>query len=507
MLFNSYIFILCFLPLTLFLYYGCNHFGRHTAAKVVLIVMSLWFYAYFHVSYLFILLASILGNYSISILIRKLQQKDALCGEAAADSAKARQKSGGRTLGRICLAGGIALNVGIIFYYKYFHFFLENLNRIFGYDLSYHSILMPLGISFFTFQQISYLVDCYRQEIAVCSLPDYLLFVTFFPQLIAGPIVTCEEMLPQFEAEKSRRFRQENLAKGLYFFAVGMGKKVLLADLLGRGADWGFARPASLSGAETLVVSLLYTFQLYFDFSGYCDMAYGIASMFGIELPMNFDSPYQAVSIVDFWKRWHITLNRFLRKYIYFPLGGSRKGKVRTCLNILIVFLVSGIWHGANWTFILWGLLHGLAQVIYRIFSGWFDRLPKWLGRFFTFCFVNLAWMLFRADSVTDFGVMLNHLIQWRPGGLSGELFSCFDVIEFTYLAEHIGPLGRLWNKVPGICLGTALLLAAGIAFFTKNSYRKGFQCNGRTAAKSIILLVWSVLSLSGLSVFLYFNF
>ena len=451
MLFNSYIFILFFLPVTLALYFGLNHFRQEKAAKAALIAMSLWFYAYFHVGYLAVILSSILANYGIS---------------------RALLKKGSPVWRRAVLWLGIIGNAGAIFYFKYFNFLLENINVILRTSFDLQDILMPLGISFFTFQQISYLVDSYRGETAGYGLLDYMLFVAFFPQLVAGPIVTHEEMMHQFQDSERKRFSQEGLARGLYLFSVGLAKKVLLADTLGRAADWGFGNPDALSAAATFVLSLLYVFQLYYDFSGYCDMACGIACMFRIDLPVNFNSPYQALSIADFWKRWHMSLTRFLRKYIYFPLGGNRKGKLRTWMNVLTVYLVSGIWHGANWTFILWGCIHGIAQVLYRIFGG-----------------------------------LLSNILLGKNGGIPAEMTECFHVIEFTYLEDHVGALGAIASRMPSLHMWIVLGIAAGIAFFGRNCHEREFQPTLAKGLGCIALLVWSVMSLSGLSVFLYFNF
>lgn len=486
MLFNSYIFILFFLPVTLLLYFGLNHFRRERAAKLSLIVMSLWFYAYFHIGYLAVILISVLVNYGVSRVLLRTESP---------------------AWRKMVLAAGILGNVGAISYFKYLDFFLENVNVLLHTSFALQDILMPLGISFFTFQQISYLVDSYRGETGGYGMLDYTLFVTFFPQLVAGPIVTHEEMMPQFLDSGRKRFSQEALAKGLWFFSVGLAKKVLLADTLGKAADWGFGNPSALSAAGTFVLSLLYLLQLYFDFSGYCDMAYGIACMFRIELPVNFNSPYKAVSIADFWKRWHMSLTRFLTKYIYFPLGGNRKGKARTYLNIMIVYLVSGIWHGANWTFILWGCAHGVAQVLYRIFGRLWDRLPKllrWLG---TFLFVDLAFMLFRAPSVRDFGVLFGNMLKGKPGGVADGMADCFRVIEFTYLEEHLGVLERFVGRMPHLYLWIVLGISLMIALLGRNCHEKEFRPTLAKGLGCVILLAWSVMSLSGLSIFLYFNF
>ena len=328
MLFNSYIFIFLFLPVTLIGYYIINHLNLYRVANVFLIAMSLWFYGYFNQSYLIIISGSIIANFLISKGLGRLVQNT--------------------IFKKIILIIGLLANVAVIFYFKYFDFFLENVNIIFDKSFELKNIVLPLGISFFTFQQLSYLVDSYKGETRNYSFDEYALFVSFFPQLIAGPIVLHHEIIPQFKQQKKRHLLPQNFSKGMYIFAIGLFKKVIIADTFGRAVSYGFGTIETLSSMEALVVSLSYTFQLFFDFSGYCDMAMGIGYMFNIELPQNFNSPYKATSITDFWGRWHMTLTRFLTTYIYIPLGGNRKGKIRTYINIMIVFLVSGIWHGAN---------------------------------------------------------------------------------------------------------------------------------------------------------------
>ena len=486
MLFNSYIFVLFFLPVTLILYYGLNRSGRFSAAKTALVCMSLWFYAYFHVSYLFLILGSVLFNFTCSKLLL-------------------RQEKG--KLRVLILTFGILVNLGAIFYFKYLNFFIDNINLLFKTSCFVDEILMPLGISFFTFQQISYLVDSYRQETKDYTFLDYALFVTFFPQLVAGPIVLHQEMIPQFRDFGRKHLDQNMLAQGIWLFSVGMFKKVMIADVLGKGVDWGFANPAIMTGLEAAVISLLYTLQIYFDFSGYCDMACGLANMFGLELPVNFSSPYKSASILEFWQSWHITLTRFLRKYIYFPLGGSKKGTARTMLNVMIVFLVSGIWHGAAWTFILWGLLHGGASVLCRLFRRLWDKVPKVIGTFFTFVFVDLTWILFRSESLSQAHVIFSKLFAPWELRMSRDFLSQFDLLEFTYVEEHVNRLGNLIGRYPGIHLAILLTAALIIVFFKKNCHEKKFVPNLRNAFASIVLLVWSVLSFSELSAFLYFNF
>lgn len=487
MLFNSYIFILFFLPVTLILYYGLNKLGRESIAKLVLVGMSLWFYSYFHVSYLFLITSSILFNYVFSKIILN--------------------KKNNAFFKKILLAIGILVNVSVIVYFKYFDFFLENINLIFNSEIPLLNILMPLGISFFTFQQISYLVDSYRGETAEYSFLDYALFVIFFPQLVAGPIVLHQEMIPQFNDKTRKKISQDKLAQGISLFAIGLFKKVMIADTLGKGVNWGFSNTGVLTAVDVVVVALLYTLQIYFDFSGYCNMACGIANMFHIDLPQNFNSPYKATSILEFWQRWHMSLTRFLRKYIYFPLGGSRKGKARTMLNVLMVFLVSGIWHGAAWTFILWGILHGVANVLNRLFNEQWEKIPGLIRWFVTFIFVNLTWILFRAESMQDVKILYSKLIQPWELRISGELLNKFDLLEFTYIEEHIGVLGELIATYPWLHLLIVASIAIFIALIPKNCHEKKFVPNVKNAICSVVLLVWSILSLSGLSTFLYFNF
>ena len=253
---------------------------------------------------------------------------------------------------------GLLSNIGILFYYKYMGFFIQNINVLFKTNFLITKLLLPLGISFFTFQQLSYVIDSYLGRVKTYSFRQYVLFVTFFPQLIAGPIVLHDEIIPQFKNIDKKTFNWNNFSEGLMAFSFGMAKKVIIADSFGNVVNYGFANLAGLDSTNAIFTMLSYTIQIYFDFSGYCDMATGIAKMFNIDLPINFNSPYKALSITEFWKRWHITLTRFLRTYIYFPLGGNRKGQCRTYLNLFIVFLVSGLWHGANYTFIVWGILH-----------------------------------------------------------------------------------------------------------------------------------------------------
>lgn len=366
MFFNSYIFIFAFLPLTLLGYFGLQKFKKHTTAKVFLCIMSLVFYAYYNIAYLWIIISSIILNYfGRKILVKQERIK--------------------RKVVFIIL---LLANIGILVYFKYFDFMILAINDLFKTSFNALNILLPLGISFFTFQQLAFIIDSYKnKETMNYSFLNYVLFVTFFPKIIQGPIALHYEIIPQFDDEKNRKINSENMAKGIMAFAFGLAKKVLIADLFGNVVNIGFGNVAELNTLTALITMFAYTIQIYFDFSGYCDMATGIALMFNIKLPMNFNSPYKAITITDFWKRWHITLTRFFTQYVYIPLGGNRKGKIRTYINILIIFLLSGIWHGANYTFIVWGILHGIGSVITRIFKGRIEKRKSYFKLDNNLCF------------------------------------------------------------------------------------------------------------------------
>ncbi|MDO4333626.1 MAG: MBOAT family protein [Eubacteriales bacterium] len=487
MLFNSYIFIFLFFPLCLAGFYLLERRGKAKAAKVWLTGFSLWFYGYFNLYYLGIMAGSILFNFLIFKLLLRRKRRGVL-------------------------AVGVGVNLAVLFYFKYFDFFVENINALFSAGFLTRNILLPLGISFFTFQQIGFLVDAYRGETEECSLVEYALFVSFFPQLIAGPIVNFQEMMPQFRSIGQRKFSRERFAKGLYLFTLGMAKKVLLADTFGIAVDYGYGNIAVLNGVEAVLVMLFYTLQLYFDFSGYCDMARGLGRMLGIEIPVNFNSPYQSANIIDFWKRWHITLNRFLMRYVYIPLGGNRKGKNRMLLNLMLVFFISGVWHGAGWNFVVWGVMHGAVYVLTRIWQMQKKERPAavWsrvLAVLATFLFVNIAWVFFRAP---DFSQALALFGQMGKGGFgwpSAGIYEAFNLEEFWYVLKVLRLTDLPYSEM---YLCAAFVPASlGIVFFHKNAgeMAERFCPKFFNAAATAVLFLWCVLSLSGVSTFLYFNF
>ena len=463
MLFNSYEFIFAFLPITFFIYFYLNHKRLTVASKGFLVFSSLFFYSWWNILYLPIILASMLFNYIIGNSLNDTENK------------RVNQKS--------LLIFGIISNISLLGYFKYTDFFIKNFNLATSSDIELLNLALPLAISFFTFQQVSYLVDSYRQETKEYNFLNYALFVTFFPQLIAGPIVHHKEMMPQFENKRNMLKNYRNIALGLFIFSIGLFKKVVIADIFAIWATDGFDTAITLNFFEAWATSLSYTFQLYFDFSGYTDMAIGLALLFNIKLPINFNSPYKATDIQDFWRRWHITLSRFLKDYIYIPLGGNREGEFRTYSNLMATFIIGGIWHGAGWTFVFWGFLHGFALVIHRAWNTLGFKLWSWFAWLITFNFINISWVFFRAKEWDDAIKVLSSMFN-------------LNNIEFTlnYLEVAI------------LFLGFIIILA----FKNSVSYLNDkFDFSMKQVLTFVILMTISILiiRLGNASEFLYFNF
>ena len=501
MLFNSYTFIFYFLPITFGCYYLFNHFKRYRLANLFLTIMSIIFYGYNNISYVWIILSSILLNYTIHVLL-------------LSDSPLRRKYK------KSIVLLGILANLGILFYFKYFNFTLEILSGITGRDITFSKIALPLGISFFTFQQVGFIVDSYKGVVRRQNLVSYALFVSFFPQLVAGPIMDHDEMLPQFEDTTNRKINAENLYLGTRAFIFGLAKKVLIADTLGKAVNWGYQYYSVMDGFNTALVILMYSLQLYYDFSGYCDMARGLGYLFNIRIPLNFDSPFKSKNLVEFWKRWHMTLGRFFTRYVYIPLGGNRKGFVRGLINVFIVFFVSGIWHGAGWTFIVWGLLHAILQVLTRI---WWKlkaryQLPSakqpllrkcihFLCITGCFTFVAVAFSIFRADDLPQAMALLSNLTRFEGLHIMTEISSvvCFSEVSYLLKFLHLDFLTQTtqWQ------LAAFLLVTALLTWGTKNVYETEKEVKYHTLGTLFLaaLFLWSLLSLSGVSTFLYFNF
>jgi D-alanyl-lipoteichoic acid acyltransferase DltB (MBOAT superfamily) len=389
MLFISKEFLEVFLPCVILAFYLCQAF-RSWLGVLVLLSASLIFCANNGVWQVALLAASILFNFSTGLALTKIQKERAAVRKAA-------------------LLGGVGVNLLALGYFKYAGFLVSILNSAFAAGLTEPHITLPVGVSFYTFTQIAFLADVHAgRGPREPSLWTYALFVTYFPHVVAGPIIHWREMMPQFEAialnARSIYFNSEhraNICRGATLLGIGLAKKLLIADQLAPFVERGYAAAANIGCADAWLLSLSYTFQLYFDFSGYTDMAIGMSLIFGVQLPFNFNAPYRAVSIQDFWRRWHMTLSRWLRDYVFIPMGGSRGGAYMTLRNLLLTFLIGGLWHGASWTFVVWGGLHGIASCIHRLWSGAGFRLPAPFAVASTFLFVNAAWVFFRAPDLS----------------------------------------------------------------------------------------------------------
>jgi alginate O-acetyltransferase complex protein AlgI len=408
MLFNSLEFILVFLPITWLGFLLLVKAGRYRGVLAWLTVASLVFYAWWNPPYVLLIVASMLLNYWLGLRLSR---------EAATE----RFRAG-------ALLAGIVINIGALGYFKYANFFVDNLNIAFNTAFNLERVILPLAISFFTFQQVAYLVDVWKGGARHYTFLEYCFFVVFFPQLIAGPIVQHSEILPQIARDRWRPIRLLNLQVGITIFLIGLFKKMCLADGCAEYATPIFENAASgfrFSTVDAWVGLTAYSLQLYFDFSGYSDMAIGLGRCFGIRLPLNFDSPYKATNIIDFWRRWHITLSRFLRDYVYIPLGGSRRGVVLRYSNLMITMLIGGMWHGAGWNFLIWGGLHGLYLVINHFFNHaaapvlaarpWVGRVISPFGWALTLLAVMVAWVFFRTADFATATRMLASLFPFQP--------------------------------------------------------------------------------------------
>ena len=487
MLFNSYEFVFLLLPAALIGYYSLNHFKRYQCALWYLFLISCVFVSYFNIQYLYVLLGNLIANF---LIVRVMQKSE---------------RDGFR---KCFLTAGIVLNIGLLFIFKYYDFFLETVNTVFHREFVLTELLLPLGISFYTFQQITYLVDSYRDKSLRHSFILYANYITFFPQFIQGPIVLQDEMIPQFLDTEKKSFDYDSFAKGLYVFSMGLGKKVLLADSLAKIVNGGYGNLMQLNSFSALVLTVAYTLQIYFDFCGYSDMAVGLGKMFRIELPWNFDSPYKAVSIDDFWDRWHTTLTRFFTKYVYFPLGGSRKGNIRTYVNIFLIFLLSGIWHGAAWTFIVWGILHGVVKMVKRMMTRHHIKIPVLLERVLTFVFVNFAWVYFRAPSIQDAHLLFKRLFTGGTGFLNSFMYETFNkMMEVSILFR--ADVWNLFENMEGIFAVIFVLVLIFACVYMKNTKEKcgKFHLTAGKLAATAGILLYSIFSFSGISEFIYFNF
>lgn len=501
MLFNSYEFMLAFMPVFIIGYFLIRHFYREDEklmrlCNLWIIAGSLVFYALFGVKNILVLVASIVFNAIFILVLNSIRGKDASH--------------------RLMLAIGILLNVLALLFFKF------------------SEVFFPIAISFYTFNQIAYLVDFYRGDIEKFDLLEYLSFILFFPKLLQGPLMSYGDFRCQLKESARKSLDWESVMRGLLLISLGLFKKVILADTIGKAVDYGYDSLATLGWWEAVLVAVFYSFQLYFDFSGYCDVASGICMIFGFELSLNFDSPYKAVNIIDFWNRWHITLTKFFTRYIYIPLGGSRKGAVRTYVNIMIVFLISGLWHGSGWTFIVWGAMHGVLNMITRAITNVaarrhenvlstgantsrnenktiVEKLPGRLAncgkRLLTFIYVTIAWVFFRANTISDAALLFKRMFSGGIRPYYSDFANYFRLDEIWY-AFKLTPIVN-FNFAWDLCMWLFLAFSIVIVFFGKNAinYAKECKIGILTTLLTALLLVWCVLSFGGVSTFLYMNF
>ncbi|QIU89375.1 MBOAT family O-acyltransferase [Yokenella regensburgei] len=480
MLFNSFEYSILFLPITALIYFIFKKVNLNLS-KIWVCAISVYFYSFFTYQFIPLLIASMAINFIIIKLI--LSHGD-----------------------NKYIVSSVLFNVVSLGYFKYCNFFASNIDSIFGLAIGHLDVVAPLAISFYTFQQISLSVSAHRKQITEVTLLDYCAYILFFPKLISGPITNYEIITNQLSSRDS--YLGKYLAPGLFVFSVGVFKKIVLASYFGAIADQGYSVVSTLNTLDSWITSLSYTLQLYFDFSGYTDMAIGSGLLFGVLLPLNFNSPYLATDLQDFWRRWHITLSTWLRNYVYIPLGGNRKGVPRTYLNLFLTFLIGGFWHGAGWNFLAWGALHGAGLVVHRYWSQNGLRMPSILGWFVTFNYVNIAWIFFRTENITDAVTILKKMFGMVSGTAEPVKFNQIFSDSFSFIFPDLNV--QMWL----VC--AAAIAICLVPFNTNsiismvNSDRKGVIWNAVIPAASALALCVAVYaSLGGGSAgsFIYFNF
>ena len=572
--FNSYLFVFVFYPVALAGFYwlkkrgeaGASSTARRAGAHAVplsarraadgagcpsaalkwwLILLSLFFCGFGHLDSLAVFAASMAGNYALLRLIFRAKESAAQSGRVLRNDAG---QTGGNPRGSAAQSGGASRNrtvsgagrgrpvrglvtLGVLFnlamlgFFKYFNFLAGTVLALFGEGFTAQSIVLPLGISFFTFQQISLLVDAGRGEVGACSPTDYLVYITFFPKLLMGPITTYQEMKPQFDAMAARPWESGRFLRGGALFVLGMAKKCILAQNLEPAANFVFTNITSLSFLEGLLGMLCYLAELYFDFSGYCDMGCGLCQMMGLDLPVNFRSPLQSIHIVDYWQRWHITLSRFFTKYVYIPLGGNRRGTARMCANIFLIFLLSGLWHGAAWTYVVWGALQGALYVPVKLASNARRKAAARRGesvrplpgpvalaaRLWNFVVIAATLVFFRSATVGDalryFQTMGESLLGGTALRLGTAFLKTFQADELWYVFKGLGLGG--WAASPYLCMAVLLGVSFYFALFSPNAAQlaKRQRFTVRGALVYAVLFAWCVMTYASVSTFVYVNF
>jgi alginate O-acetyltransferase complex protein AlgI len=488
MIFNSPQFIFFFVPFVFCGYFILNSVATVHISRAWLAACSLFFYSYWNPRYLPLILLSIGINFLIGKFLIKSKPK-------------------------LLLIVGIVFNLSLLGYYKYFDFFITNVNHVFSSKIPLLHLILPLAISFFTFQQISYLVDCYKAKAENYNFINYALFITFFPHLVAGPIVHHRVMMPQFQSTSNLKINHQNVAMGIYIFSIGLFKKVILADSFSPIVSDGLNYLNTMTFFDAWAVILSYAFQLYFDFSGYSDMAIGLALLFNIKLPINFDSPYKSTNFQQVVARWHITLTRFLYEYVYSPMNKFLSRRLystfklsvgtRTAINLLLLFLLSGIWHGAGWNFILWGGLMGGGVVIYRSWSNFNIKLPTVIAWAITFCYLNLVLVFFRESDLHQAVLWIKAMLGFNGFILPEQLAHFLSPLSGIGLRFESTPLQNKARTLGLIAVGFVLILGF------KNSSEKmnNFKPTFRSILFIVAILAYSILNLTRASEFLYFKF
>lgn len=483
MQFNSFVFIMLFLPATVLTYFAANSLN-YIFGKLILIVASIIFYTYSDAKLAAVLGLSLGINFGFAFLIQKIKKSRAL------------------------FIAPLVINIGILIYFKYTNFFVDLIKQYAGIENiggGVRELALPLGISFFTFQQIAYIVAIHQREFTNLSLIDYLTYILFFPKLLMGPLMDPVDFINQINDKKIKKINIDNLAIGIKIFSFGLFKKVMIADIFAKGVAWGFSNLDTATAMDWILIMLFYTFEIYFDFSGYSDMAVGVSQMLNIILPINFDSPYKALSIRDFWKRWHISLTKFFTKYVYIPLGGDKKGIVLTCINTMLVFLLSGFWHGANYTFILWGLLHGILVLADRYGDKIEKKIFEPVRWMMTFSIINVLWLLFRAESISEWKGIIKTIIKMQSTAISDGLINCFKMPELPFILQTLH-LERA-EGIRGFCMIAYVIVAMCICTIPNNNYRNRNALSFGTMILAAITFIWGFICLSSESVFVYFNF
>ncbi|MBR1641508.1 MAG: MBOAT family protein [Butyrivibrio sp.] len=511
MVFNSFGFILLFLPAFLLAMQLARRIakkkpGYKEMCKIVIIAFSLVFYGLFGAKNCAVLAASLVVNALGDKVLNNVGVSDAhVLSSEELDGAEDR-----KNFRRFIFALMIIANLGSLLFFKF------------------SGVFFPIAISFYTFNQISFIVDRYRGEIVEFNIIDYLAYILFFPKILQGPLMGYGDFTRELDKAEKYKLDYEVMLRALFLLSMGLFKKVILADTFGRAVDYGYDNLLTLGSLEVILVAVFYSFQLYFDFSGYCDMAGAVCMMIGFDLPDNFNSPYKAVNIVDFWKRWHISLTKFFTKYVYIPLGGNRKGAVRMYINFMIVFLLSGLWHGSGWTFIVWGAMHGVLYVVTRavkhgqrtgksasasgeqsIVGGKriIHIVRRCISVALTFIYVTIAWVFFRANTITDAITLLTRVFTGGVKRVATGISACFQLDELWYVIK-VTPIMKLpfaWET----CLWLFLIVGGVIIFFSKNAITIARDCKigVKTTLLTAFLLVWSIVSFAGVSTFLYMNF